>query len=66
MNNSRLTKIRARASARFDVVAPIDFRLTIGQQKLNRREQPFQIPVKFFEPTISPVKVSVTNPPPKS
>jgi hypothetical protein len=80
MNNCRLTEIGARASARFDVVVPINFRLTFGHRKLkrrehrapfislvaDRREQSFQIPVKFFEPTIAPVKVSAANQPLKS
>jgi hypothetical protein len=80
MNKRNLTKIGARASARFNVGMPIDFQLAFGHRKLkrreshapfislvaDRREQPFQIPVKFFNPTITPVKVSVANQPPKS
>jgi len=80
MNKRNFAEIGARASTRFNVGMPIDFRLVFGHRKLkrrerhtpfislvtDRREQPFQIPVKFFNPTITPVKVSTANQPPKS
>jgi hypothetical protein len=80
MNKRNLAEIGARASTRFNVGMSIDFRLAFGHRKLTRREhhapfisfgadrrdQPFQIPVKFFNPTIIPVKMSAANQPPKS
>jgi len=80
MNKRHLAEIGARASTRFNVGIPIDFRLAFGHRKLKRRERhapfsslvadrrehPFQIPVNFFNPTITPVKVSAANQPPKS
>jgi len=75
MNKRNLAEIGARASARFNVGMPIDFRLAFCHRKLkrrerrapllslvaDRREQPFQIPVRFSNPTITPVNVSAAN-----
>jgi len=66
MNNSRLTKIGARASARFNIGTRFGFQFAAGHRMLKRRDRQFQIPVKFLEPTIAPVKVSAANQPPKS
>lgn len=66
MNRSSLTKIGARASARFNIGTRFGFQSAAGYRKLKRSEQSFQIPVKFFEPTIAPVEVSAANQPPKS
>jgi hypothetical protein len=79
MNKTYPAEIGARASTHFNVGMPIDFRLAFGHRNLkrrerrapftrlvaNRREQPFQIPVRFFNPTITPVKVSAANQSPK-
>jgi hypothetical protein len=66
MNRNNLTKIGTRTSARCNTEARFVFQLAVSHRMLKRREKPFQIPVKFFEPTIAPVKVSAANQPPKS
>jgi hypothetical protein len=66
MNRSSLTKFGAPASARFNLGTRFGFHFAAGHRMLKRRGRRYQIPVKFFEPTIASVKVSVANQPPKS